>query len=237
MGRKINLVSNQVKETIEEYIAVNELRPHDKLPSERSMCEMWNVNRVTLRGALSYLVDEGVLYLIPNNGYYVAPAKFIRNIQKLSPFKTEVEDEFSLDTKLLSYELIEANKELAQIFSVLLGSKLHKIVRLKTFQSVPLDLEEVYIPAYILPDIQTLDLSANSFYSFIEKQHSDPLAVKKEELTVDYAAKEILDHLDLPINSYVMKITSYVLDVHSITLEYSITYSNVDRCVFCCDLT
>ncbi|MEH7106392.1 GntR family transcriptional regulator [Bacillus sp. JJ1764] len=236
MGRRINLVSNHVKEIVEEYIAVHHLSPHDKLPSERSMCDMWKVNRVTLRGALSYLVDEGVLYLIPNNGYYMAPPKLVRNIEDLSLVKTDAENKIVMETKLLSYELVEANKELAQLFSIILGSKLHKIKRLTTFQGDPLDLEIIFIPSYILPTIFSTELTVDSFINILENNYSERIAVKKREFNIELATKEIVNYLNLPINSYVIKITSSVLNTSSNIILYSITYSNFDRCTFCCDL-
>ena len=45
-------------EKIENYIIQNHLKPCDRLPSERSMCDMWDFNRSTLRSAIKQLILE-----------------------------------------------------------------------------------------------------------------------------------------------------------------------------------
>ena len=49
-------------EKIENYIIQNHLKPGDRLPSERSMCDMWDFNRSTLRSAIKQLILEGKIY-------------------------------------------------------------------------------------------------------------------------------------------------------------------------------
>lgn len=48
-------------ETIVAYIAAQNLQPGDRLPAEREICQMWSLNRSTLRSALSRLERDGVL--------------------------------------------------------------------------------------------------------------------------------------------------------------------------------
>ena len=49
-------------EKIENFIIHNQLKPGDRLPSERSMCDMWDFNRSTLRSAIKQLILEGKIY-------------------------------------------------------------------------------------------------------------------------------------------------------------------------------
>ena len=44
------------------YIEENNLKPHAKLPGERELCEMWNLNRSTLHQAIQQLIEEKRLY-------------------------------------------------------------------------------------------------------------------------------------------------------------------------------
>ena len=50
---------NEATERIEFYISSNNLPPYSRIPSERDMCEMWNINRTTLRSAIRRLINEG----------------------------------------------------------------------------------------------------------------------------------------------------------------------------------
>ena len=59
-----NRTRNEAIEKIESYIIKNKLAPHEKIPSERDLCEMWDFNRTTLRSAIQHLIIEGKLYRI-----------------------------------------------------------------------------------------------------------------------------------------------------------------------------
>ena len=49
----------QALEQIMAYILENKLSADDKLPPEREMCQMWGVNRCTLRSAIAALAEQG----------------------------------------------------------------------------------------------------------------------------------------------------------------------------------
>ncbi len=52
---------DEAVEPIECYLRTNDIPPHGKLPAEREMCEMWGLNRTTLRAAIRRLTETGSL--------------------------------------------------------------------------------------------------------------------------------------------------------------------------------
>lgn len=60
----------QLMEDIKARIASGEIRPGDKLPSESQMMEQYGVSRLTVREALSNLVNEGLLVKKHGKGTY-----------------------------------------------------------------------------------------------------------------------------------------------------------------------
>ena len=65
-------------EKIENYIVKNALQAEDRLPSERTMCELWNCNRSTLRKAIKQLILEGRICNKNGSGTDVAPTKIMK---------------------------------------------------------------------------------------------------------------------------------------------------------------
>ncbi|MEG0378636.1 MAG: GntR family transcriptional regulator [Eubacterium sp.] len=61
-------VQNDIKKRVESGRLVKD----EKLPSEDKMCKFYSVSKVTLRKALSNLIDEGYLYAKPRIGYFVS---------------------------------------------------------------------------------------------------------------------------------------------------------------------
>ncbi len=62
----------QVRSILASWIRDGKLRPHDKIPSERQLCERLSVSRMTIRQALSRLKEEGVIYTRHGKGVFVA---------------------------------------------------------------------------------------------------------------------------------------------------------------------
>ena len=81
---------DQATEQIECYILQNDLAPHSKLPSERDMCSMWQMNRTTLRSAIRRLIVEGKVYHRKGAGTFVAPPKLERTLQDVKSFTDQV---------------------------------------------------------------------------------------------------------------------------------------------------
>lgn len=69
---------DEAVEPIECCLRTNDIPPHGKLPAEREMCEMWGLNRTTLRAAIRRLTEMGSL---KGSGTYAAPPKRERNLQ------------------------------------------------------------------------------------------------------------------------------------------------------------
>lgn len=61
----------QVAQYLRSYIGAN-LQTGDKLPSERMLCKMFGVSRITVGKAIASLVQEGVVYQLHGSGTYVA---------------------------------------------------------------------------------------------------------------------------------------------------------------------
>ena len=62
----------QLTRSIAEDIAARRLRPGERLPSERRLCAMFDISRVTVRKALAALVDEGLVESSAGRGWFVA---------------------------------------------------------------------------------------------------------------------------------------------------------------------
>ncbi|MDD2362155.1 MAG: GntR family transcriptional regulator [Oscillospiraceae bacterium] len=69
-----------------EQIDSKKLQQGSKLPTERQLCDMFNVSRVTVQSAFSGLQKEGKIYRIRGGGTYVGIAPFAPTSQDRPPF-------------------------------------------------------------------------------------------------------------------------------------------------------
>ena len=64
-------IYHQIRRTIKYWILDRRYGPRDKIPSEHELAGQFNVNRMTVRQALSSLVDEGLLIRRRGEGTFV----------------------------------------------------------------------------------------------------------------------------------------------------------------------
>ena len=67
------------KKYITKMIDSGQLRPGDKLPSERALCDKLSLNRNTIRHALLRMQREGKIFRLERRGWYVNPIRMIYN--------------------------------------------------------------------------------------------------------------------------------------------------------------
>ena len=61
----------QIKNKIQEWIVSKEYNPGEKIPSEMELANIFNVSRLTVRQAISILVQEKLLYSVRGKGTFV----------------------------------------------------------------------------------------------------------------------------------------------------------------------
>lgn len=62
----------QLKMILQEMIENEELLPGDTIPTERELCEIQKISRMTVNKAILSLVSEGILYREQGKGTFVA---------------------------------------------------------------------------------------------------------------------------------------------------------------------
>lgn len=67
---------NEIKNKLKNKIIDKEYRSDKKIPSERNLCDIYNVSRTTIRRAINELVEENILIKRPGKGTYVKDKNF-----------------------------------------------------------------------------------------------------------------------------------------------------------------
>ena len=201
----------QALEQIMAYILENKLSADDKLPPEREMCQMWGVNRCTLRSAIAALTEQGIVYAVQGSGTRIADCG-------LRP-----------ETRLLSMSQVECDKQLSRRLHLVLGENAYRISRLRILNGQPTLIETAYIPAALAPGLEEHDLVTGSLFSVLREGYGLDLDHGEEKASITTAAEEEAVHLGIAAGDPVFWIVSITQTPEGVPVEYCRTVARADK--------
>jgi len=140
-------------------IASGDLKPGDKLPSERGMQAQFGLARGTIREGLFQLEAEGTIFRRNRSGWYVSPPPVVYDPTRWEGFMSYVAAQGRLpSTRTISTATITADPLLAEVFSRPIGAPLHYIQRLRSIDGRAVLVEKLIVDAALTPGLLQFDL-------------------------------------------------------------------------------
>ena len=197
----------QLAEIIIEEIKSRNLKENDKILTEREYCEKYNLSRATVRQAIAYLEKKGYIYKIQGCGTFVSARVLKQKLLKFYSFTEEMKklgkEAFS---KVLSFEIIPADKYVANFLKIKENSNIHRITRLRLVDSVPLIFEKTYLPVEKFNCLHKDELSNSSLCNILKTRFSIKFSKGEETFYPITPDEEIIKHLNLMKFQPVIKI-------------------------------
>jgi GntR family transcriptional regulator len=188
----------EVRDRLRELIGVR--APGDPMPSERSLSEHLGVSRPTVRAAIDDLARDGLLVRQHGRGTFTSPHKISQEVPGASgqPVPPAEGDWVS---EVLDFRIESAGARLSQRLRVSPGYDLRYVMRRRIVDGEPMALEEIRLPAALVPGITAEDFEAGSLYRRLRERFGvDPAdAVQTTEPTVTDASEARL--LGVPLYS------------------------------------
>ncbi len=230
MSKYTQLASENVRELIEEYIDEHHLAPHAPLPSERRLCEAFDINRVALRKAIAQMVNEDRLYTIRGKGTFVAPAKYLEStISCISFTRCWGSGGYRVRSDVLSFDVSEANIKISQTLNLSLGTPVYELRRLRYVDETPISIETSYLPVSLYPDLDEFDFSGTlSLYGVLEEHYGIKIARQQQTIrTMTLSEKEKL-MLGSPKSDHAFYTVALGITGDGVCAEHSLAISRSD---------
>lgn len=173
----------QIKQSLLHDIQSGVLEIDARLPSERKLTKEYDVSRITVRQALTDLVQEGYLYTKPAKGFYVAEQTQPYELNVLLSFSSAARERGLVPTsKILESSIISATSALSRQLLIGLGSEVASLVRLRLIDDLPVRIEHVWLPHGKCPGVLESDLAGGSLYAVLAEKYE--LTLTRAETTI-----------------------------------------------------
>lgn len=197
-------IYHQLEENIKSIIESGDLKAGDIIPSEREYAEKYQISRMTVRQAISNLVNERLLYRVKGRGTFVTDQKFEQDLQGLTSFTEDMKARgMKTSNQLLNFEIIPANKSLAKELGIKEHGPVYEIKRVRLADNIPMALERTYISANLVKGL-TEDVVQDSLYKYIENTLHLKIAGGFQLIEAATANEEEAEYLQIPETSPVL---------------------------------
>lgn len=164
----------RVKEDIINKIKDGTYKIEEKVPGENELQKIYNVSSITVRKALSDLVNEGYLYRIQGKGSFVAKPK-INRLLNLMSFTDELKEKgIEASTMIIEIKTI-VDESIAKKLLVNKDMGITVVKRLRLADGVPIALQTSFLPENILSNSDAKQLEqVESLYKILSAKGIAP---------------------------------------------------------------
>ncbi len=234
LNNKINKNSRiplyyQLMDIIIEAIESGQFQEDDKLPSERDLCENYNISRATVRQAIQELEKEGYVYKEHGKGTFVSPKRFKQDLLKFYSFTEEMKKIGKKpSSKVIDFKIINCNNKLANKMNIDTGAELYEFTRLRLADQEPMMLETTYLPYHRFKGITQEGLQNNAMYDIFIKRFNVSFSEAEEIFQPVHAKKDEADLLEIDTNMPSMMLQRITYEDNNI-IEYTVGIVRGDK--------
>ncbi|MBB6625031.1 GntR family transcriptional regulator [Clostridium gasigenes] len=183
-------------------------KPGECIASERELCEIYGVSRMTIRQALGELVQEDVLFKIKGKGTFVCEPT-VKQEDMMSFTDMMKQTGRNLKTEVIEFNKINTPEHLTEIISL---DKVYIINRKRIVDNECIAVEKVYIPVDYCGYIDEKMLEGSLFkileefgYMVDHSQSSIAAVIMNSELKDLFKVSEAVPLLKMTSKTYTQK--------------------------------
>lgn len=222
----------QLHAAILEAIEAGRLPRNGKLPSERTLVDIFGVSRITVRHAIRDLVAQGVVQSQPGKGLYVVDPWRGFELQILKSFTaTALANGRRPENRLIDARIAEAPLEISRPLLLPIGAEVIVLSRLRLLDGRPVVIQTDWLPAARVPGLLELDWSTGnrSLYGELrERYHLRPVR-GQNTLSARLATTEEAKRLEMRPPAAVLTVDQIAFDTRNRAVNLTTLVHHPDR--------
>lgn len=227
----------QLMEDLIKKIDAKEYKEHEKLPSERELCDMYQMSRITVRQALQELERENYIYKLHGKGTFVASKPYNQNLVKLYSFTEEMKKIGKQPTTtVLWFKQMVADERLASKMNLAPHAEVFQVIRLRSADKEPLMYETSYLPKRVFPHLTRESVEQKPMYHVFYDDYQIAVTKAIEQFSATSVRQSEAEYLSVTTNQPAMLIKRYAYHKEDI-IEYTISVARGDKFDYTVELT
>lgn len=211
-----------------------EMKPNEKLPSERQLLEQYHVSRNTIRLALANLEERGIIYRLHGKGTFVSTTYLNKtNLSSMYSFSDEMRQmgrKPTTDNR--TFKLIDPPEEVIEQLNLQDGEKAYKLVRVRYADGIPMMYGETYLPESIFPNLKLSDLNKNTLYGVLKEKYNERSVLAFEDVQAVSLSKEESEILETKLGAPSLKIYRRTINENNLPIEFTKTLARGDKFIY-----
>lgn len=222
----------QLQEILHDKIEEGSWQANMRLPSEKELCEMYNVSQITVRKALKQLEIEGIIKRIQGKGTFVEDKKVKDLILQSLSGTFAFSEKGNFSTTIVEKSIEKANEQVCQALQLADGQEVTKLIRIRNVDNMPLYWTKAYIPLELCPELINEDLKKQSLYEILKDQYQLEVASAIRTIETILASSRAKNYLGVAPGTPINFVTSISFLANGEPLEYSKNYFRSDKVKF-----
>ncbi|MGM0216619.1 GntR family transcriptional regulator [Enterococcus sp. AZ109] len=228
----------KIRKDLLQKIKSGEYAENEIIPTELELADIYGVSRPTIRQAVQSLVNDGYLEKRKKRGTVVTKPKFQQEFTHvIESFDSEMNRKgLAPMTKILAFNVVKANEEVAENLKLKKGEQVYKLIRLRYAEDKPVVLVTSYIPYRLFPNFQEIDFTTEKLYKALEEA-GYPVTAVARKLEVIKSDETTSDLLDIEIDEPLFYFHTQGFAQGRVPVEYSISKYRGDLNYFVFELS
>lgn len=232
----------QIKDRLKEQINTGEYKNGEKIPSERELCDLYKVSRITVRQAINEAVNEGLLYKVQGKGTYITDSdSFIVNqgLVKVTSFeKTFAGRGVTVETKIFNHRILQADFALSRILNLNITDQVFNLELLGLANQQPMALYNSYFQVdtglRIHREAEKMVQQAKAFSTMdlYQKQNNFNPAYVEQSFEAIVAAPQLAETLQVKEGDPLFLVSSIIYTKENHPVEFRKAYYRADKYKF-----
>ena len=198
--------------------------PHEKIPTERELCEQLGISRATIRRAIEILTDRFYLYRVQGRGTFVCPRE-LREFRKTSGmgFREHAINRGQVPSQeILGLEFVPVSDKIRK--KLIVNGNQKKVQKLVRLFSLDDQLDSINTSYLGLPDGEAITVAeleeTGSLYTLLRKKYNYVPYITCQELIAMKAEPWVASLLDIEPGYPVSYIEGVVWTLDRTVMEY-----------------